>query len=96
MSDILTLAETAALCGITPKRLRQVWPRWARELAFPAPFLSPPVARWAWRKAPVLAWREGREGALGAGELPSLRGRPAAVQPLAAQRAEARRLMQAA
>lgn len=67
MSDVLSMTEAAELVGLTRERLRKVWKRWVERFGFPAPFKSPPLGEYAWRRAAVLEWREAREHALGAG-----------------------------
>lgn len=98
--DVLTLTLTARLVNLSAERFRKVWPQWVRKFDFPAPFKSPPMGSYAWRREAVEAWREARERALGAA---APTPRPRSLDPLfahkaavARQRALARTMMEEA
>jgi hypothetical protein len=60
MSALLSLGETAARVNLSADRLRKSWRRMHYALAFPAPALRPPEARYGWDPALVEAWVRSR------------------------------------
>lgn len=93
--DTLSLAGAAAAVGLSAERFRKVHERWSRELDFPRPFMAPPAGKYAWRRASVAAWIDGREAALGRPVPLTPRGRPATAA-IHRERAELRRMLKRA